>query len=73
MRENEGLLDQAARDEDLSHCDSHIYDEQASRSEDADMPASTSLQLVTVSIDTSLINSPNGTHGDMKMNERRLP
>ena len=42
-------------------------------SEDADMHASTSLQLVTVSIDTSPINSPNGTHGDMKMNERHLP
>ena len=40
---------------------------------DADMHTSTSLQLITASIDTTPINSPNGTHGDMKNNERRLP
>jgi len=39
----------------------------------ADMHASISLQLITASIDTTPINSPNGTHGDMKKNERHLP
>ena len=49
----------------------------------AEDDASTSLQLATVTqslpplnltfVDTSPINSPNSTHGDMKMNERHLP
>jgi len=52
----------------------------------AEDDASTSLQLATVTqvfcllpplnfifVDTSPMNSPNGTHGDMKMNERHFP
>ena len=39
----------------------------------SDMHASTSLQLITASIETTPINSPNGIDGDMKDNERHLP